>query len=212
MLSLKMSVATSYPCSLSHSCAKNLTGLYDPNMKTAFFLGKPILIPTPKKNNFSLSTVLGVYQPRGEKRIYVDLGQQRLYAYEGNYLKYSFLVSTGLWNRTPTGDFTIWVKLRYTRMSGGNSAIGTYYDLPNVPYVMFFSNASVPKEAGYSLHGTYWHDNFGHPMSHGCVNMKTEEVALLYEWANPTTQGSLTYASANSMGTKVTIFGVAPTE
>jgi len=64
---------------------------------------------------------------------------------------------------------------------------------------MFFYNDQVPKESGYSLHGTYWHNNFGHPMSHGCVNMKTEEVAQLYGWVE-------------DLGTIITIYGTAPAE
>ena len=88
-------------------------------------------------------------------------------------------------------------------MSGGSGA--DYYNLPNVPYVMFFSNNQVPASAGFSLHGTYWHNNFGHRMSHGCVNMKTTDVAKLYEWADPPTAGNTTRANDTNPGTKVTI-------
>jgi len=132
------------------------------------------------------------------KRIEVDLTNQRVYAYDNNQLIYNFLVSTGLWGRTPTGTFRIWTKLRATRMSGGSTALGTYYNLPNVPYTMFFYNDKVSKSAGYSLHGTYWHNNFGHPMSHGCVNMKTEEAALIFAWAD-------------IESTPIVIYGTAPT-
>ena len=62
-------------------------------------------------------------------------------------------------------------------MAGGSKALGTYYYLPNVPCTMYFYK-------GYGLHGTYWHNNFGHPMSHGCVNMKTEEACTLFDWAS----------------------------
>ena len=70
-------------------------------------------------------------------------------------------------------------------MSGGSVALRTYYYLPNVPYVMFFENDQVAGSRGFSIHGTYWHNNFGHPMSHGCVNMKTSEAKLIYHWTNP---------------------------
>ena len=89
-------------------------------------------------------------------------------------------------------------------MSGGSG--DDYYDLPNVPYVMFFSNDEVPASLGFSLHGTYWHNNFGHPMSHGCVNMKTTDVAKLYEWATPVADSNITHATQDNPGTKVTIF------
>lgn len=203
--------AFQYPCANSITCAKDLTGLYDIKSITGEFHGQVVTVPPQQLSRNLLSSVLGDTDP-SQKHIYIDLSKQRLYAFEGTKLVYSFLVSTGLWGRTPTGDFRIWIKLRYTRMSGGNPAIGTYYNLSNVPYVMFFYNDTVPKQSGYSLHGTYWHNNFGHPMSHGCVNMKTEEVAQLYSWANPASKGNITYATSQDPGTIVTIYGTAPVE
>jgi lipoprotein-anchoring transpeptidase ErfK/SrfK len=64
--------------------------------------------------------------------------------------------------------------------------VGPGYDLPNVPYVMYFYQ-------GYGLHGTYWHHNFGHPMSHGCVNFKTEDAGWLYNWASVGTLVNIHY-------------------
>ena len=155
--------------------------------------------------------VLGETDTTAQKRIEVDLTTQRLYAYEGDQKVFDFLISSGKWGRTPTGTFTIWGKFRYTKMSGGSKEKGTYYYLPNVPYVMFFSNNEIEAARGFSIHGTYWHNNFGTPMSHGCINMKTEEVALLYDWATPNTgdQKSIR-ASAENPGTKVIIYGEAP--
>ncbi|NMB83667.1 L,D-transpeptidase [Candidatus Roizmanbacteria bacterium] len=150
------------------------------------------------------SKVLGVNSKPNEKHIYVNLKTQTLYAYEGKNLFMKTFISSGKWFPTPTGEFTIWVKIRSTRMSGGSG--DDYYDLPNVPYVMFFSNDKVPASAGFSLHGAYWHNNFGHPMSHGCVNMRTTDVAKLYEWATPISDGLTTHASGDNPGTKVTIY------
>ncbi len=108
----------------------------------------------------------------GERWIDVDLSEQRLYAYEGDVLLKTFVVSTGTWQYpTVTGTFKIYVKLRYTDMSGAD------YYLPDVPYVMYFYK-------GYGLHGTYWHNNFGVPMSHGCVNLSIPDAAWLYNWAS----------------------------
>ena len=95
---------------------------------------------------------------------------------EGDATVNSFLVSTGKWYPTPTGEWRIWTKLRYTRMKGGSKALGTYYDLPNVPYTMYYNQ-------GYGIHGAYWHNNFGHPMSHGCVNMRPVEAGIVFSWA-----------------------------
>ncbi len=121
------------------------------------------------------------------KRIEVKLATQHLYAYEDDKVLYDFLISSGKWNPTPKGTFYPWIKLRSTRMTGGNKALGTFYDLPNVPYVVYFSNAQVPGYAGYSLHGAYWHNNFGQPMSHGCVNVRPNQMAMLYPWIDYST-------------------------
>jgi hypothetical protein len=198
-------------CANSISCIKDLSGKFEPNAKQGNFMGKIV----PVQNTVALNPnqkkfVLG--DSTAEKKIYVDLTNQMLYANEGDKTVYSFPVSTGKWGRTPTGTFKIWIKLRYTRMRGGNAALGTYYDLPNVPYTMFYYNADVPKSSGFSIHGAYWHNNFGHPMSHGCVNMKTEDAEVIYNWANPPTEGNVTYTSADNPGTEVVVYGTTPKE
>lgn len=155
--------------------------------KIAIFDNNPTDIPPVPLQ----STILG--DTNSSKRIEIDLTNQRLYAYENNKLIFNFLVSSGKWGRTPTGTFQIWTKIRSQKMSGGSRELGTYYYLPNVPYIMFFYNQSYPKPLGFSLHGTYWHNNFGVPMSHGCINMKTDEVGQVFSWAE--------------IGTTITIFG-----
>jgi len=101
----------------------------------------------------------------------IDLSAQRVTAFQGSTPVRSTLVSTGL-PRTPTpvGQYRVYVKYSSASMSGPG------YHYPNVPYVMYFYR-------GYSFHGTYWHSNFGRPMSHGCVNMPTSEARWLYNWA-----------------------------
>lgn len=197
-------------CANSISCLGDLSGKYDSTKKVGEFMGRKIDVPYEQIAYQPTANVLG--DTNSPKRILVDLSSQRLYAYEGNKLVYSFLISSGKWKPTPTGTFEIWIKLRYTRMTGGDPAIGTYYDLPNVPFVMFFYNNEIPKSMGYSLHGTYWHNNFGHPMSHGCVNMRISDVEKLYYWADPPTTGSVTYSTKDNPGTKITIYGVTPNE
>jgi len=106
----------------------------------------------------------------GEHWIDVDLSDQRAYAYSGTELVNSFLVSTGTWiHPTVTGQFQIYVKYRYADMSGPG------YYLPDVPYVMYFYD-------GYGLHGTYWHNNFGTPMSHGCVNFSIDDAGWIFDF------------------------------
>jgi lipoprotein-anchoring transpeptidase ErfK/SrfK len=107
----------------------------------------------------------------GERWIDVDLSQQRLYAYEGDTLVQSFVVSTGTWQTpTVTGKYKVWIKLRSAPMSGPG------YYLPDVPYIMYFYK-------GYGIHGTYWHNNFGTPMSHGCVNLTIPDAEWVYNFS-----------------------------
>ena len=102
----------------------------------------------------------------------IDLGNQTLTAYEGPAAVRTTPISTGL-PRTPTpvGKYYIYVKLLKDDMRGPD------YYLRDVPYTMYFYK-------GYGIHGTYWHSNFGHPMSHGCVNLPTPEAQWLFEWAS----------------------------
>ncbi|MBI5822591.1 MAG: L,D-transpeptidase family protein [Chloroflexi bacterium] len=108
----------------------------------------------------------------GEHWIDVNLSEQRVYAYEGDTLVNSFVVSTGTWQTpTVTGKYKIWIKLRSAAMSGSG------YYLPDVPFIMYFYK-------GYGLHGTYWHNNFGTPMSHGCVNLTIPDAEWIYNFTN----------------------------
>ncbi|MFA5932895.1 MAG: L,D-transpeptidase [Microgenomates group bacterium] len=145
--------------------------------------------------------VLGTTNASGEEKwIDVSLAEQKLRAYEGNRLVYEYLISSGLWNSTPRGTFSIWYKTRYQRMRGGSQELGTYYNLPNVPNNMFFYQ-------GYALHGAYWHNNFGHPMSHGCVNEPLASAAQIFEWAGPVVPSNVNAvrATPDNPGTKVVV-------
>ena len=199
------------PCANSESCIQDLSGEFNLRETKGNFMGRAVQAPaflaeTPTAEQF----VLG--ENTSNKRIEIDLTNQRIYTYEGDKLIHNFLVSTGKWGKTPTGNFNIWIKLRSTKMSGGSKALGTYYYLPNVPYTMYFYGDGVPKSMGYGIHGAYWHNNFGHPMSHGCINMKEEEVAQIYAWAEPYSDKNTTYASDENPGTPIMIYGTAPNE
>jgi lipoprotein-anchoring transpeptidase ErfK/SrfK len=130
--------------------------------------------PTPLPVPPTAVPVANVVNPTGssvEHWIDVDLTNQRLVAYEGDTPVYWVTVSTGLpGTPTVTGQYRIYVKYPAQTMSGPG------YYLPDVPYVMYFYQ-------GYGIHGTYWHNNFGHPMSHGCVNTPTPDAQWLYNWA-----------------------------
>jgi lipoprotein-anchoring transpeptidase ErfK/SrfK len=102
----------------------------------------------------------------------IDLSEQVLRAYDGTELVASFLVSTGIDQYpTETGQYHIYVMYPTSTMRGSD------YFLPDVPYSMYYSG-------DFSIHGTYWHHNFGTPMSHGCVNMDTRDAEWLYNWSS----------------------------
>lgn len=153
--------------------------IYDPN---TVYAGQSLYIPGVAGDGYSAQTD-GVYNYMDMivapapiygvgREIIVDLGDQMTYAYENGVLVRTVLASTGL-PATPTvlGDYTIDRKYVAQTMSGPD------YYLPDVPYVMYFYQ-------GYAFHGTYWHNNFGQPMSHGCVNLPTPEAEWFYNWAD----------------------------
>ncbi len=144
-------------------------------------MGREVPVPTiDTLADTATPNILGVDAAEGEKHIYVDLATQTLYAYQGNTLVMKTPISSGRWGRTPVGNFNIWIKLRATRMSGGSGA--DYYNLPNVPWVMYFYR-------DFGLHGAYWHNNFGYTMSHGCVNMRPIDARDLFAWADGPEKG-----------------------
>lgn len=166
--------------SLTPTATKTPTNTPTPtSTPTATPTATPTITPTPTNTPTAtkIPTQVGLsFQPgdiaADERWIDIVLSEQRLYAYEGQNAVRSFVVSTGTWRYpTPVGRYAVWIKLRYTTMSGPG------YYLVDVPYTMYFYK-------GYGIHGTYWHDNFGTPMSHGCVNMRTEEAGWLFNWSH----------------------------
>ncbi len=122
--------------------------------------------------------------PPESKRIEVNLTTQALIAYEGDVVVLQTNISSGIpsgnHTTTPKGEFHIQDKYPSKHMGDGNLASGPEdYELPGVPWTSFFT------DYGHAFHGTYWHQNFGTPMSHGCVNMRTAEAKWLFFWARP---------------------------
>jgi lipoprotein-anchoring transpeptidase ErfK/SrfK len=148
----------------------DIMALNDISNPDVIWVGQELIIPAE-----------GVYTPTAAdappaptnvgKSILVSTSAQRIYAYENGQLVRSHLTSTGL-PATPTvlGDYKIYVKYLADDMSGPD------YFLPQVPYTMYFYQ-------GYGIHGTYWHNSFGRPMSHGCVNLPVSEAEWFFNWA-----------------------------
>lgn len=157
-------------------------GLYNPNF---IYIGQRLNIPgrsvLPSPQSSSAPASLPASNPSRlvpttGKWIDIDIGDQRITAYQGTTPLKSVLVSTGVaWHPTPLGRYAIYLKIPSQTMSGGSGA--DYYRLPGVPWVMYFAGANA-------IHGTYWHHNFGTPMSHGCVNLTIDDAKWFYEWAD----------------------------
>lgn len=146
-------------------------GLPNPNF---VWVGQRLRV---KSNAQQATTLSLVAAPADGKRwIEVDLTNQTLTAWQGDVPVMFTNISSGRANTpTVTGRFAVGTKYAAQRMTGPG------YDLPNVPWVMYFHGS-------YAIHGAYWHNNFGTPMSHGCVNMRSNEAEMLYNWAAPGTE------------------------
>ena len=122
-----------------------------------------------------------------EKRVVVDITYQTLSCYEGKTEVYFTRISSGaLYNylgekvdvwATPMGNFPIWRKLVSLHMSGGTTGGG--WDLPGIGWVSLFVGSGV------AIHSTFWHNNFGEPMSRGCVNARPEDAKWVFRWTLP---------------------------
>ena len=114
--------------------------------------------------------------PGGGRAVVISLSQQALWAYEDGVVVRSTYVSTGTEKfRTPAGFFTVNTKVPEQDMAGVIG--GESYNVPKVPDVLYFTNR------GHAIHGTYWHENFGAPMSHGCINLPMDVADWMYAWA-----------------------------
>ena len=200
--------STSSCCSVEQTLKSN--GSFDENAATAIFNSQ--IIDYPKTSlayaysqsivdSNSNTAVLGTTTSDGqEKWIEISLNEQKLRAWEGNKLVMEYPISSGKWSPTPEGTFNMWSKTRSQSMIGGSQELGTYYNLPNVPSNMFFYQ-------GYAIHGAYWHNNFGQPMSHGCVNEPLVNAAQIFEWAGPVvpTGQNAVRATPDNPGTRVVV-------
>jgi hypothetical protein len=116
--------------------------------------------------------------PGAAKRIEVDLKAQTITAYENNLPVLASRVASGYGeNRTPTGAHHALFKCPASRMTGGEGE--GYYDLPGVPFPTYFTQSAA------AIHGAYWHNDFGHPRSHGCLNVPAPVARWFWRWTEP---------------------------
>ncbi len=115
--------------------------------------------------------------PKNERWVHIDLDEQVLAAYEGDIPVFATLVSSGRDHHvTKVGLFRVWQKVIHASMRGKSAEP---YFVDEVPYTQYFFG-------DYALHGSYWHDRFGTPVSHGCVNLSVADAAWLFDWSPPT--------------------------
>jgi hypothetical protein len=147
--------------------------------------------------------------PPEKKRIEVSLTLQTVIAYEGDQQVFKTRCSSGVPQRvkvpgevptdTPKGTFHIQNKMPSKHMGDGNLTSDVEaYELPGVPWVSFFEPLT-----GVAFHGTYWHMNYGVPMSHGCVNLSPQDALWIFRWSTPVAQ--VTEWDNRGMGTLVTV-------
>ena len=141
--------------------------------------------------------------PDAEKLIEVNLTRQLVLAYESSRLVFATRAATGYRYRagrwaTPIGEFITSYKRPTRHMAAGDIA-SNGFDLPGVPWVLYIT------KGGISLHGTYWHNDYGHPRSHGCINLTPQASKWLFRWTSPSVEPGKQYAY-EYFGTAVHIF------
>ena len=171
--------------------------IYDDLHQVQYFVPAEYLRIVPRDEFMPLSPTVD----SNLKRIEVHLDKQELLAYEDQTQVYATHVSSGrrLYGRytTPLGRFITFHKRHTRHMAAGNLAAGGY-DLPGVPWVTYIT------KGGVSFHGTFWHNDFGTPHSHGCINLSVEDAKWLYRWTIPAVPPEEQYAY-ESFGTRVYI-------
>ncbi len=170
--------------------------IYDSFLKASFYVPYYHMRLVPDSELSLLSPDV----PETIKTIHVDLALQLVTAFEGDRLVSSARCSSGAkGTRTPTGDFRTYHKGPSIHMTNQDSEDKNVYDLPGVPWVSFFTGEGV------AFHGTYWHNDFGRPRSHGCVNLPIQAAKFIYRWSLPVVPPDMEYLYRPGEGTRVVV-------
>lgn len=139
-----------------------------------------------------------------EKHITILLDRQVLLAYEGDRMVYYARAATGQHGfETPTGFFRTFHKRPTAHMVGGADEF-SMFDLPAIPWDSYLT------DSGVAIHGTYWHNDFGHPHSHGCINLSPQDAKWIYRWTEPVVPPGVRLVYEPGSGTSVQIVQTAP--
>jgi len=170
--------------------------IYDFHLKKSFYVASHDMRLVPADE----LSVLSPDVPDEEKSIVVDLPNQLVTAFEGENLVFSQRCSSGAkGTETPKGEFRTYHKGPSVHMTNQGDAIENIFNLPGVPWCAFFTGA------GNAFHGTYWHNDYGRPRSHGCVNLPSEAAKFLYRWTRPNVPPDEDYIHMPGEGTRVQI-------
>lgn len=171
--------------------------IYDNHMHTSFYVPHYEMRLVPNEE----LTLLSPGVPDEEKSIHIDLSTQLVTAFEGEALVFSARCSSGAkGTRTPEGEFRTYHKGPSIHMTNEGDDEANVYDLPGVPWCTFFTGV------GNALHGTYWHNDYGRPRSHGCVNLPSEAAKFIYRWTLPNVPPDEDYLHLPGEGTLVKVF------
>jgi len=178
--------------------------LSDPKNDSRYYVPADDLRPIPPEEYSPIARDV----PADSKRILVSLEEQTLTAFEGDRIAMTTSIASGrpspdlppdeIPTDTPTGYFWIQQKMASRHMGDGRlTSQVDAYELPGVPWTMAFH------ETGAAMHGSYWHNNFGRRMSHGCINMRNSDALWLFRWSDPVFDLSNWYT--NGLGTRIQI-------
>jgi hypothetical protein len=173
--------------------------IYDFHLKRNYYVPSHDMRLVPDEELSMLSPEV----PDSEKRIVVDLSAQLVTAFEGQNLVFSQRCASGVQGTdTPKGEFRTYHKGPSVHMTNEGDAVESddVYSLPGVPWCSFFTGA------GNAFHGAYWHNDYGRPRSHGCVNLPSEAAKFLYRWTRPNVPPDTDYVHLPGEGTLVQIF------
>ena len=170
--------------------------IYDSHLKKYFYVPTHDMRLIPNDE----LTLLSPEVPQEEKLIVVDRNTQMVTAFEGDKLVFSNRCSSGAeGTETPKGEFRTYHKGPSVHMTNQGDALENIYNLPGVPWCSFFTGL------GHAFHGTYWHNDYGRPRSHGCVNLTSEEAKFIYRWTLPIVPPEADYVHLPGEGTRIQV-------
>jgi L,D-transpeptidase catalytic domain len=170
--------------------------IYDFQLKKLFYVRSHDMRLVPDDE----LTLLSPDVPDEEKSIVVDLSAQMVTAFEGEKMVFSQRCSSGArGTETPKGEFRTYHKGPSVHMTNQGDALENIYNLPGVPWCSFFTGL------GHAFHGTYWHNDYGRPRSHGCVNLMSDAAKFLYRWTQPNVPPDAEYVHLPGEGTRVQV-------